>query len=112
MTPSITSEPFGKLHLYAKILTNRISNISKNDDRIDRLLLIYNSATQSVKYCNAANDIVQDTLEDQSDSFEVYGPFGFSGLENAFMNVCVEARTEIVTSIRNAFWNQINENVC
>ena len=62
---------FGKLHLYAKILTNRISNISKSDDRIDRLLLIYNSATQSVKYCNAANDIVQDTLEDQSDSFEV-----------------------------------------
>jgi hypothetical protein len=109
MTPSITSEPFGKLHEYAKILTNRISNISKYDDRIDRLLLIYNSATGAKRYCNAANDIVQDTLEDQSDSFEVYGPFGFAGLENAFMNVCVEARTEIVTSIRNTFWNQINE---
>ena len=27
------------------------------------------------------------------------------------MNVCVEARTEIVTSIRNAFWNQINEKI-
>jgi len=134
--PSVIDDEasFGALHNYASILSRRILKIrnSKKDNeksrKIDRLLVVCmcfhsvqrththththttdNSATGAVKYVNSAKDVVQDTLEDQADAFEVYGPFGFSGLGDAFMNVCTESRKTIIECIKSEFWTKINE---